>query len=250
MTRSIAAALVFLQLASALVIAQTPGAQTRASSFVSALAQAMSRRDHAAVAGMVRYPLSATVGGIAIPIASQAELLRLYDSVFTGELRCLVDDAAAKGPSAIREGNGSVAFANGRIRAGDVGGSLKITRIDVPPATGAAAPPSPPPRKINVRRGGDVQFAGRLYGDGVDTYVASLRKGDVVQARIEQFPGRSAAVRVVEQKTGKSLERPGAAAPRFWTGTIQDPGEYRVEVVRLAPYCQPSFTYLLTITVK
>src|SRR5262245_4850096 len=180
MTRIITAALLFVQFASVLILAQAPDTQSRATSFVSALAQAMSRRDRATVAGMVRYPLSATVGGIAIPIASQAELLRLYDSVFTGELRCLVDDTVAKGPSAIREGGGSVAFANGRIRAGDAGGSLKITRIDVPPVTGASAPPSPPPRKINVRRGGDVQFAGRLYGDGVDVYVASLRKGDVV----------------------------------------------------------------------
>jgi hypothetical protein len=86
----------------------------------------------------------------------------------------------------------------------------------------------------------------------------SGNRGDVVQARIEQFPGRSAAVRVFEQKTGKSLSRPApggadgaaAAAPRFWNGTIQESGDYRVEVVRLAPYCMPSFTYLLTITIK
>jgi hypothetical protein len=65
-------------------------------------------------------------------------------------------------------------------------------------------------------------------------------------------------VRLVEDKTGKSLGRPapsagegpGASAPRFWSGTIQEPGDYRVEVVRLAPYCMPSFTYLLTITIK
>ena len=250
MTRTIAAVLVLVQFAALLVVAQTPDVQTRASSFVSALAQAMSKRDRNAVADMARYPLSASVAGIAIPIASKAEFLRLYDSVLTPELRCLVDDAVAKGPASLRVESGGMTFANGRIRAGDVKGALKITRIDVPPATGAGAPPNPPPRKINVRRGGDVQFAGRLYGDGVDTYIASLRKGDVVQTRIEQFPGRSAAVRVIEQKTGKSFEQPGATAPRFWTGTIQNPGEYRVEVVRLAPYCQPSFTYLLTITIK
>jgi len=249
MTRTIAVALVLVQFSSAVAVAQAPGAQARALSFVSALAQAMSQRDHAAVAEMVRYPLSASVGGIGIPVTGRAELLRLYDSLFTAELRCLVDDAVAKGSSAIRVDSGGVSFASGRIHAGDVGGVLKITRLEVPPVTGAGAPPNPPPRRVNLRRG-DTQFAGRLYGDGIDTYVASLRKGAVVQARIEQFPGRSAAVRVIEQKTGKSLERPGATAPRFWTGTIQDAGEYRVEVVRLAPYCQPSFTYLLTITVK
>jgi hypothetical protein len=69
-----------------------------------------------------------------------------------------------------------------------------------------------------------------------------LKKGDVVEARIEQFPGCSAALHIVEQKTGKSLDRPapktsdGAVpAPRFWSDTIRETGEYRIEVVRLAP---------------
>jgi len=250
MTRTIAAVLTLVQFAAVLVVAQAPTAQARALPFVSELAQAMSRHDRAAVSEMVRYPLSVNVGGVGIPVNGRAELLRLFDSIFTPDVRCLVDDAVAKGPAAIRVNGGGVTFANGRIRAGDVGGALKITGIDVPPATGAGAPPNPPPRKINVRRGGDVQFAGRLYGDGVDTYVVTLPKGAVVQARIEQFPGRSAAVRVTEQKTGKSLGAAGTTAPRFWAGTIQDAGEYRVEVVRLAPYCQPSFTYLLTISMK
>ena len=70
-----------------------------------------------------------------------------------------------------------------------------------------------------------------------------------MQARIERFPGRSASVRVVEVQTGRVLAQRGEA-PRVWNGTIQAPGDYRVEVVRLAPYCQPSFTYLLTITIK
>ena len=110
-------------------------------------------------------------------------------------------------------------------------------------------PPPAPPRRVTVRRG-DVAVPGRLYGDGVDSYILSARRGDVVQARIEQFPGRSAAIRVVEQKTGKALGQPGASAPRLWSGTIQEPGDYHIEVVRLAPYCMPSFTYLLTITIK
>ena len=84
----------------------------------------MSRRDRAAVAGMVRYPLSVSVGGIGIPVASQPELLRLYDSIFTAEVRCLVDDAVAKGPAALRTHGGGVTFAHGRIHAADVNGAL------------------------------------------------------------------------------------------------------------------------------
>jgi hypothetical protein len=99
-------------------------------------------------------------------------------------------------------------------------------------------------------RRGDVQYSGRLYGDGVDSYIVAGRRGDVLQARIEQFAGRNAFVRVVEGKSGKPLDRAGSNAPRFTSVTIQEPGEYRVEVVRLAPYCLPSFTYLLTVTIK
>jgi hypothetical protein len=249
MTRTVIVSALFIQLGFAMLAAQ-PGtpAESRAGAFVSALAQAMSRGDRTAVAEMVRYPLNASVGGIGIPVASQADMLKVYGSIFTAELRCLVDDSVAKGSSALRVDAGGVTFADGRIHAGDVGGALKITSIDVPPATGVSAPPNPPARRVSRR--GVTQYSGRLYGDGVDTYLISASRGDVVQARIEQFPGRSAAVRVVEQKTGKSLDRPGAPAPRVWSGTIRQPGDYRVEVVRLAPYCLPSFTYLLTVTIK
>ena len=248
MTRILIASAFFSQVCAAALAAQA-GDTGRAAAFVSALAQALSRGDRAAVADVVRYPLNTSVGGIGIPIANRAEMLRLYSSVFTAELRCLVDDTVAKGPAALRVDAGGVTFANGRIHADSAGGDLKITNIDVPPVTGAGAPPNPPPRRITLRRG-DTQFAGRLYGDGVDVYVISARKGDVVQARIEQFPGRSAAVRVVQDKAGKVLDRPGSPAPRIWNGTIQEAGDYRIEIVRLAPYCQPSFTYLLTITLK
>jgi hypothetical protein len=253
MTRTLLTSTLIIQLSVAMA-AQTPQAtgtavQQRAASFVTALSQAMARQDRAAVADMVRIPLSATAGGIGIPVGSRAELLKIYDGLFTAELRCLVDEAAAKGAAALRVDSGGVTIGSGNIHASDVGGAFKITSINVPAATGVAAPPNPAPRRVTIRRG-DVQYSGRLYGDGVDTYVISARKGDVVQARIEKFPGRSAAVRVVEQKTGKAIEQPGSPAPRLWTGTIQQPGDYRIEVVRLAPYCMPSFTYLLTITLK
>ena len=228
---------------------QPASEQSRALAFVRTLSQALARRDRAAVAELARYPLNATVSGIGVPVPNRGELLRLYEGIFTAELRCVVDETIAKGAEAVQIDGGGVTFGSGRIHATDVGGVLKISQINVPPVTGVGAPPNPPPRRVTVRRG-DAQYSGRLYGDGVDTYIISGRRGDVVQARIEQFPGRSAAVRVVEHNTGKVLDRPGASAPRVWSGTIQEPGDYRVEVVRLAPYCLPSFTYLLTITLK
>ena len=257
MTRTLIASALVVQVGVAMLAAQ-PGtpAESQAGAFVSALAQAISRGDRAAVAEMVRYPLVASVGGVGIPIPGRAELIKAYGSIFTAELRCLVDDSVAKGASGISVDAGGVTFAGRRMHASEVSGTFKITSIDVPPVTGVGAPSNPPARRVTRR--GVTQYSGRLYGDGVDTYIVPAGRGDVVQARIEQFPGRSAAVRVVEQKTGKSLSRPapggaegsGASAPRFWNGTIQESGDYRVEVVRLASYCQPSFTYLLTITIK
>ena len=256
MTRTLIGSALFIQFGFAMLAAQ-PGtpAESRAGAFVSALAQAMSRGDRAAVAEMVRYPLNASVGGIGVPIAGRAELINAYGSIFTAELRCLVDDSVAKGSAALRVDAGGVTFGNGRIHAGEVAGAFKITTIDVPPATGVGAPPNPPARRVTRR--GDTQYSGRLYGDGVDAYLISVSRGDTVQARIEQFPGRSATVRVVAEKTGQAVGRPArggvegpGAAPRFWSGTIQESGDYRVEVVRLAPYCMPSFTYLLTISIR
>ena len=254
MKKTIAVMILALFVADAAAQAPPPQAsgsamQSRALAFIRALGQAMSRRDRDAVADMVRYPLSASVGGIGIPVASRSEMLRLYDGIFTAELRCLVDDAVAKGAPALSVDAGGASFGSGRVHVADVRGAMKITSVDVPRATGIAAPPNPAPRRVTILRG-DVQYSGRLYGDGVDAYVVTARRGTLVQARIEQFPGRNATVRVVEAKTGKSLTQSGATAPRFVSAAIQEPGEYRVEVVRLAPYCVPSFTYLLTITIK
>ena len=247
MTRTVVAFALFIEVGSAIVLARQAPAE--ASAFVNRLAQAMSRRDRAAVADMVRYPFSASVSGVGVPIANRGQLINLYAGLFTAELRCLVEESAAKGAGALRMGGGGFTFAGGSIRADQVDGTLKITRLSVPPATGISAPAQPPPRRVTMRRG-DVQYAGRLYGDGVDSYIVAARRGDVLQARIEQFAGRNAFVRVVEGKTGKPLDRAGSNAPRFTSVTIQEAGEYRVEVVRLAPYCLPSFTYLLTVTIK
>jgi hypothetical protein len=237
--------IVFLHVTSAVLVAGQ--SETAAAAFAKRLAQALAGGDRAAIGEMIRYPMPATVGGIVIPIGTRTDLLNFYDGVFTPELRCLVEESAAKGATAVRTDARGMTFANGSIHIHDVGGTLKMTRVDVPASSGLAPPPASKPQRMTRR---NQQFSGRLYSGGVDAYVFSGRKGDVVQARIEQFTGRSAAVRVVQVSSGKVLQGPSAPAPRVWNGTIQEPGEYRVEVVRLAPYCLPSFTYLLTITIK
>ena len=100
----------------------------------------MARRDRAAVADMVRYPFAATVSGVGVPIANRGQLVNLYDGLFTAELRCLVEETVATGASGIRADGGGITFAGGNIRADEVAGGLKITRLNVPPAKGIAAP--------------------------------------------------------------------------------------------------------------
>src|SRR5687767_103425 len=195
----------------------TAGSDRRAEAFARRLVQALARRDRTAVAAMVRYPAMVLAGGFNIPVLDRATALHLYDLVFTAELRCLLEQSglrragqpAPKYP--IRVDAAGAAFGDGRIRAEQTEGGLKITRIVVPPASGLAPPPASKPQRVAFRWGQtEAQYAGRLYGDGVDSYLVSAGPGTLLEARIERFPGRRAAIRVTHQASGRVLERPGA----------------------------------------
>jgi hypothetical protein len=229
-----AAALVLLGAAAA--TAQESGAALK-----TALVRAMAAGDRAAVARLIAYPAVADVGGLQIPLADRAAALELYRIVFTGELRCELE----KHP-AVAHASGAT-LADGRVRAIRRGDALRVQRITVLGASAASAP-SPVPQPAYFIRG-QVQFSGRLHGDGVDAYLVTARKGAVLQARIEKFRGRAALVRVVDA-AGHPLGKSGGEAPRFWAGTLPADGQYRVEVVRLAPFCDPPFTYLLTMNLR
>ena len=220
-----------------------PGAgRAAAEAFRRAFVQALASRNAARVAALLKFPVVADVGGFKVPITSRADVGELFRIVFTPELRCEVEHKAV-GVNA-----GGVTLAGGGVRAVADGGTLRITSIRVPGASGDAPPPPSKPQQAWFRKG-QSQFAGRLYGDGVDTYLVAARKGARFEARIEKFSGRKAAVRVSDPR-GKAIERPGAEAPRVWAGRLLEEGQYTVEVVRLAPYCEPPFTYLLTMTLR
>ncbi len=228
--------------------AAAPTAPRRAEAFARDLQRALARRDRQAVAGMVRYPATVLAGGLNIPLSDRATTLNLYNLVFTPELRCLVEQSGQGAKYPIRLDPVGATLADGRIRVEESAGALKISRITVPPASGEAPPPPSKPQRVAFPWGG--QYTGRLYGDGVDSYLLTAARGSLLEARIERFPGRRAAVRVTHLASGRVLERPGAPAPRAWTARIEETGEYRVDVVRHAPFCEPSFTYLLTISVR
>ena len=220
-------------------------AHRRGQAFARRFVQAMARQARNAVGSMIRYRAIALAGGLTLSLSDRGSVRDMYTLIFTPELRCLVEQKPVRVDSA------GVALADGRVRLEDVNGELKITRIVVPPATGAAPPPPSPPRRVGMRWGkGQAQYSGRLYGDGVDSYVLRAAKGDRLEARIERFPGRNAFVRVVQVSSERRLERPNAPTPRTWADTIPETGEYRIDIVRQAPYCEPPFTYLLTINLR
>ena len=234
-----------------------PVSERQAVAFARALVQAMARRDRRAVAAMVRYPATVIAGGLNIPLIDRSTTLEIYSLVFTPELRCLMEQSSAaldgsrpaKYP--VRADAGGASFADGRVRAELVDGSLKLTRIVVPPGSGESPPPPSTPQRVAFRWGtGEAQFAGRLYGDGVDSYVVTAAQGALLQARIERFPGRHASLRVVNLATGRALEHPGTPWARIWAARLPEAGEYQVDVVRHAPYCEKSFTYLLTLSLR
>ena len=236
--------------------AQAPLAATEAhvSAFLESFVEAMTARDRAAMVSLMRFPARVVAGGFSIPVGDRDALSEIYDITFTPELRCLVEQSGLPREGrpapryAARLEQGGASFGDGRVQTELVEGALKIVSISVPPAS-AETPPPPVVRRVQFR-GGQAQYTGRLYGGGTDSYVVSAPRGARLHARVERFPGSSAFVRVVNTRTGRAMDRPGGAAPRRWDGTLPDAGEYRVEVVRQAPYCDPSFTYLLTLGLR
>ena len=234
-----------------------PGAsatESHVQAFIKMFVAAIAQRDRDAVASMVRYPAKVSAGGFTIPVPDRDALFEVYDTTFTPELRCLVEESGLPRPGtpapkhAVRLDGARASLGDGRVETELADGALKITSITVPLASAEAAPPQSAPRRVQLR-GGQAQYAGRLYAGGVDAYLVTAAKGARLQARIDRFPGNSAVLRVVNARSGRAVARPGGAA-RAWAGPLPEAGDYRVEVVRRAPYCDPSFTYLLTLALR
>src|SRR5687768_9264736 len=62
--------------------------------FLIDLRRAVAGRDKAAVARLVRYPITVTVSGIPpVPVRSAAAMVEFYDAFFGQELRCVIADS-------------------------------------------------------------------------------------------------------------------------------------------------------------
>jgi len=202
--------------------------------FAMQLQDAVRAQNREAVAQLLRYPARVSVHLRPFPlyVEDRAALLQIYDMVFTPQLRCAIvtgrEPAAGEPPPKypLLLARGVVSIAGGRIVAERAGRGMLITRVSSFGDTGTRGGT---PRQVtfdNQRR--EIQLAGRVPESGTDAYVVAAKPRDVLDAGIDRFPDRTLELRVSR------------------TGT-----DYRVEIERRAPYCDPpTIPYLLTLKLK
>jgi hypothetical protein len=233
-------------------------ADETAQTFVSRLRAVVAGNNRRGAASMFRYPLRvhSPMLPFPMPLDNPPDTLRMYDLLFTPEMRCAIETAQIpvngrpqpKYPLVVNAG--ALNLGQGLIVAERTGGVFRITRMTL---IG-----SPAGRKvgmpvvisdIDLRFQGMVrQVAGNLAGDGFDRYTVALTRGSLLQARLERFKGLDAMVRVTDSQ-GQPVD-PKADGKRVWAAPIPASGMYRVDIVRRAPFCDPPLTYLLTLTAR
>jgi hypothetical protein len=91
-----------------------------------------------------------------------------------------------------------------------------------------------------------VELGGRVAELGADGYIVVASAGDRLRAAISSFPAGSLWLRVSRRGTDKFLD--GSKGDSLWEARLSEAGEYLVEVVRRAPYCEPPvISHLLSL---
>lgn len=230
-------------------------ADARSDAFLKTLNDALDANDRQTVATLVEFPLTVISSGFNIPVKDRAALASLYDGVFTPSIRCAIAQSlppasggAAKRPPVLT--GEALSFGGGTISARLVNGSFKISRLTVVSNGVKAGPGST--QRVAFRSGAGAraaQLAGRLTG-GPDIYIATLKRGEILDARIEGFAGRSAIVRAVAPSQAAVRPPVPDNANRVVHVVAAEAGDHQVEVIRLASPCDPDVTYRLNINVR
>jgi hypothetical protein len=95
--------------------------------FLARLKQAVAADDHAAVAALVRYPLTVSSDGRSTTYRNAAALSANYARVFTPEVEAAVTAAR---PDNLFVRDQGVMIGNGEIWMNEVGGSMKIITVN------------------------------------------------------------------------------------------------------------------------
>ena len=92
-----------------------------------------------------------------------------------------------------------------------------------------------------------VELGGRVAELGADAYIVVGSPGDRLRAAISGFPTGSLWLRV--SRSGSDTFLDGGKGGRVWEARLAEAGEYLVEVVRSAPYCDPPvISHLLSLS--
>jgi len=203
---------------------------------------------------LVRYPARVSVQQKPHPIyiKDRDALEQMYDMVFTPHLRCAVVDSRepVAGEPRPRQSlllaRGVVSLAGGRVIAEGAQGKYQITRLtsfgDTSTRLGAPRTVTFPAGQRTAERGG------RVAELGADGYIVVASAGDRLRAAISGFPAGSLWLRVSRRGSDKPLENSGKG-DSVWEARLPEAGEYLVEVVRRAPYCDPPvISHVLTLS--
>jgi hypothetical protein len=222
--------------------------------FASELQRALRTGDRDAVAGLLRYPSRVSVKQRPFPIyvKDRAALMEMYDMVFTPHLRCAIVESREPAEGEPRPkhslllARGVVSLADGRIIAEGSRGKYQITRMT---SFGDTSTRLGRPRPVTFDAGRrEVELAGRVAEAGTDAYVVVARAGVRFEAAIKGFPAGSLSLRVSRRGSDTFLDGAGQAGST-WAARLTEGGEYLVEVVRRAPYCEPPvISHLVTLS--
>jgi hypothetical protein len=261
MTRVTAWTAATITIATMTVGAQSPRRPAQSSmrnerAFATELQRAFRTGDRQAVANLVRFPARVSVLQRPYPVyvKDRDALEQMYDMVFTPHLRCAVVESREPVAGEPRPrhtlllAGGVVSLAGGRVIAEGARDKYQITRLtsfgDTSTRLGTPRPVTFPAGQQTVERGG------RVAELGADAYIVAARAGDRLRAAISGFPAGSLSLRVSRRGSGTFLDG-GGKGDSVWEARLTEPGEYLVEVVRRAPYCEPPvISHVLSLSLK
>ena len=253
-----------IAIATSTVGAQSPRRPAQSSmrnerAFAAELQRAFRTGDRQAVASLVRYPARVSVLQRPFPIyiKDRDALEQMYDMVFTPHLRCAVVDSREPVAGEPRPrhplllASGVVSLAGGRVIAERTQGKYQITRLT---SFGDTSTRLGKPRPVTFPSGQrTVEFGGRVAELGADGYIIVASAGDRLRAVISSFPAGTLWLRVSRRGGDTTLDggaqTRGGKGDSVWEARLAEAGEYLVEVVRRAPYCEPPvISHLLSLS--
>jgi hypothetical protein len=259
MTRVSAWTAATIAIATMTVGAQSPRRPAQSSmqnerGFATELQRALQTGDRQAVTSLVRYPARVSVLQRPHPIyvRDREALEQMYDMVFTPHLRCAVVNSRepvvgkSQPKHALLLARGVVSLAGGRVIAERAQGKYQITRLT---SFGDTSTRLGKPRPVTFAGGQrTVELGGRVAELGADAYIVVASAGDRLRAAISGFPTASLWLRVSRRGSDKFLDG-GGKGDSVWEARLTEAGEYLVEVVRRAPYCEPPvISHLLSLS--